>query len=76
MRLVNETGVSVFYSISTSGMADCGQIDVDGLVDLPAYDNQQNVTVSFLPADGTGSFSVTWPSTGTDEQTEMALVAE
>lgn len=76
MKLVNETGTAVYYWISSSGQADCGQIDVDGLVDLPAYDNQQNVTVSFLPADGNSYFSTTWDATQTGEQTEMALVAE
>ncbi len=76
MRLVNETGVAVNYWISASGMADCGQIDVDGDVDLPGYDNQQNVTVEFLPGDGSDNFSTTWDSTKTDQQTEIALLAE
>jgi hypothetical protein len=76
MKLVNETNVAVNYWISSaSGMADCGEIAVDGLADLPAYDNQQNVTVSFLPVGG-GDFSTTWASTKTDQQTELALVAE
>jgi hypothetical protein len=76
MRLVNETGIPVFYSINSANGADCGQIEVDGEVDLPAYDNQQNVTVSFIPANGTDYFSTTWDATNTDQQTEMALVAE
>ncbi len=75
MKLVNETTVAVNYWISSSGMGDCGQIDVDGVADLPAYDNQQNVTVEFLPVGG-GDFSTTWESTKTGEQTELALVAE
>jgi hypothetical protein len=76
MKLVNETSVAVNYWIaSASGQADCGQIEVDGLVDLPAYDNQQNVTVSFLPVGG-GDFSATWDATETGQQTELALVAE
>jgi hypothetical protein len=76
MILVNETGVGVTYWISAAGQADCGSIDVDGVADLPAWDNQQNVEVSFLAADGSGSFSTTWPATKTDEQTEIALLAE
>ena len=76
MKLVNETGTPVNYWISSAGQADCGQIEVDGLADLPAYDNQQNVTVSFLPAGGVGYLAVTWPSTQTDQQTELALKAE
>ena len=75
MKLVNETNVAVNYWITSPGQADCGEIDVNGLVDLPAYDNQQNVTVSFLPVGG-GDFSTTWASTETGQQTELALVAE
>lgn len=76
MILANETGVGVNYWISSGDQADCGQIDVDGIANLPAYDNQQNVTVSFLPVDGTGQFSTNWAATQTDQQTEMALKAE
>lgn len=75
MRLVNETNVAVNYNINSADMADCGQIDVDGVVDLPSYDNQQNVTVAFWPVGG-GDFSLTWPTTKTGQQTEIALVAE
>ena len=50
MTLVNETGQGVSYWITcASGETNCGDIDVDGYADLPAYDNQQNVVVSFLP---------------------------
>jgi hypothetical protein len=76
MKLVNETGVAVNYWISSSGMADCGQIDADGVADLPGYDNQQNVTVSFLPANSDDYFRTTWAATKTGQQTEVALVAE
>ena len=76
MKLVNETNVAVNYWITASnGQADCGQIAVDGLVDFPAYDNLQNVTVEFLPVGG-GDFSTTWATTKTGERTELALVAE
>ena len=77
MQLVNETNVAVNYWITASnGQADCGEIAVDGLVDLPSYDNLQNVTVSFLPVGGAADFSITWDATQTDEQTQLQLVAE
>jgi hypothetical protein len=75
MKLVNETNVAVNYWITASGMGDCGEIAVDGTVDLPGYDNLQNVVVEFLPAGG-GDFSTTWETTKTGQQTELALVAE
>jgi hypothetical protein len=76
MTLVNETGTAVYYWISASNMGDCGEIDVDGIADLPGYDNQQNVTVSFLPNNGQSYFEVVCGTTKTGEQVEMALVAE
>lgn len=77
MKIVNETETALFYWVSAgSGMADCGEIAVDDVVDLPAYDNQQNVTVSFLPGGGSDYISTTWPTTQTDEQTQLVLVAE
>jgi hypothetical protein len=77
MILANETGVEVFYWISCDGgSVDCGNISVDGIADLPYYDNQTNVAVSFLPADGTNNFSTTWDTTQSGQQTEMTLVAE
>jgi len=75
MQLVNETNTAVNYSISSSNSGDCGQIPVDGMVDLPAYDNQTNVTVSFLPADGAW-FKLDVGTTTTGEQVEMAVVFE
>lgn len=75
MLLVNETGQAVSYSISGGGSADCGTIDVDGVADLPFYDNQQNVIVSFIPVVG-AAFSTTFDTTNTGEQCKMALVAE
>jgi hypothetical protein len=76
MTLVNETGQGVSYWITcASGDANCGDIAVDGLADLPFYDNQQNVTVSFLPLSG-GNLSIDCGSTGTGQQVELALKAE
>jgi hypothetical protein len=76
MKLVNETNVAVNYWITANGQADCGEIAVDGLVDLPGYDNLQNVTVEFLPVGGVSYFETTWDATTTGQQTELALVAE
>ena len=76
MQIVNETQQQVFYSISCANMADCGTIDVNGLADLPAYDNQQNVTVEFSPTGDPGSFTITVDDTAKGEQVEMAVIAE
>ena len=76
MQLVNETDTVVQYSITSSGTGDCGQIPVDGMVDLPGYDNQQNVTVSFLPYSGEAWFSIDVGTTTTGEQVEMAVKYE
>jgi hypothetical protein len=75
MKLVNETNVAVSYFITSQGSADCGTIAVNGMVDLPFYDSQQNVTVEFLPVGGAVGFSTTWDATQTDQQTELTLVA-
>lgn len=75
MQLVNESGQKVYYSIFTSSSGDCGEIDVDGIADLPGYDNQSNVTVSFNPVDQ-GAFTINCETTGTGGQVEMALVVD
>jgi hypothetical protein len=72
MRLVNETGQPVFYSISCANSADCGQIDVDGVADLPYYDNQTNVQVDFTPL-AQNYFVITLDQTNTDEQVTMVV---
>ncbi|HWW76152.1 MAG TPA: hypothetical protein VNZ44_12180 [Pyrinomonadaceae bacterium] len=76
MTLVNETGVPVTYWVgSADGLTGTGQLDVDGIVELSDFDNRQTVEVKFWPAEGNG-FTTIWASTQTDEQTEMALVAD
>lgn len=75
MKLVNETNVAVNYFITSQGAGDCGTIAVNGMVDLPFYDSQQNVTVEFLPVGSSGSFLTTWDATETGQQTELTLVA-
>jgi hypothetical protein len=75
MQLVNETGQKVAYWIQTASSADCGEIDVDGIADLPNYDNQTNVYVGFNTVDD-ASFQINCDNTGAGEQVEMALVVE
>ena len=77
MTLVNETGQQVEYWIQVgSTMNDCGSIEVDGLVDLPQYDNQSNVYVGFNTPGSQQPFSILCDSTGTGQQVEMALIVE
>ena len=77
MRLVNETGQQVQYWITNANNSECGNIAVDGYVDLPEWDNQPNVSVGF---DTVGTkqtmFTMNCTNTGIDQQVEMALVAE
>ena len=76
MKLVNQTNVAVNYWITSQGAGDCGTIPVNGLVDLPFYDTQQNVTVEFIPVgNDQGTFSILWDTTQTDQQTNLMLVA-
>ncbi len=75
MRLINETQQEVFYGIACANMGDCGTLGPNDYVDLPAYDNQTNVTVSFAPTGNPQSFQITVDDTHTGEQAEMALVA-
>jgi hypothetical protein len=76
MTLVNETGQPVNYWIQTGNQADCGSLAVDGLVDLPGYDNQKNVYVGFNTQGTEVPFTINCGNTQTDQQVEMALVVE
>jgi hypothetical protein len=64
MKVVNETEQALFYTVTGGGSIDCGNIDANGDVDLPYYDNQTNVTVSVTP-DGKGYYTLNIPDTGT-----------
>lgn len=75
MKLVNETDTEVFYSISSPGAADCGTIKEHSLVDLPGYDNTDNVVVSFTPV-GAKAFATTIANAGVDKGVTMALAVE
>ena len=76
MTLVNETGQPVDYWIQIGNQADCGSLAVDGLIDLPQYDNQKNVYVGFNGQGTEVPFSIVCGSTGTGQQVEMALIVE
>jgi hypothetical protein len=76
MKLVNESGQKVAYWIQSGGASDCGQIDIDGYVDLNSYDNQSNVYVGFNTIGTDVPFSINCDNTGTGQQVEMALVVE
>jgi hypothetical protein len=77
MKLVNETGQDVSYWINCDAVGpNCGDIPAEGLVDLPEYDNQLSVLVSFKPGGGALAFSIDVPTTKTGQQVEMALLAE
>jgi hypothetical protein len=76
MTLVNETGQPVDYWIQTGNQADCGSLAVDGLIDLPNYDNQKNVYVGFNTQGTEVPFSIVCGNSGTGQQVEMALVVE
>lgn len=75
MRLVNETAQPVAYWVQNQIQGvESGEIAVDGYVDLPDFDNQSNVYVSF---NGTGGsqFQIDCTDTGTGQQVEMCLEA-
>jgi hypothetical protein len=76
MTLVNETGQPVNYWIQSGNQADCGSLAVDGLIDLPAFDNQKNVNVSFNTQGTEVPFTIVCDSTKTGQQVEMALVVD
>ena len=76
MTLVNETQQDVFYTISTPNSVDCGTIPVNGVADWPGYDNQTDVSVEFSPAGQSKVFTIKIDDTHTDEQVEMAVIAE
>jgi hypothetical protein len=76
MTLVNETGQQVDYWIQTGHQSDRGSLAVDGLIDLPQYDNQKNVYVGFNTPGTEEPFTIVCGNTGTGQQVEMALVVE
>lgn len=78
MQIVNETEQEVAYEIGLwgQGPSNSGTIPVDGLADLPNFDNQTNVWLKLTPTSGDNIFQINCENTGTGEQVEMALVFE
>jgi len=76
MTLVNETNQQVYYNVHAGNFGDCGTLDVNGLIDLPRYDNQTNVYVGFNTSGTQSPFTIVCNNTGTGQQVEMALVVE
>ena len=74
MLLVNETHQVVSYRISTGSLSDKGTIEVNGVADLAAYDNQTDVSVEFRPE--AGAFSIDIGNTQSGEQVEIAVLAK
>jgi len=75
MTLYNNTPTQVFYNISSASSGDCGNIDPGQTVDWPGYDNQVNVTVSFIPSSGQ-DFSVTIPESETGKAVTIGIYLE
>jgi hypothetical protein len=80
MKLYNHTGNNVFYGISSSKSVDCGTIDAGDTTDLPYYDNQENVRVTFtaLPVSDNQAtpFSITIPDSGEGMAVTIGLFQE
>jgi hypothetical protein len=81
MKLVNNTPVPVFLTISCSSSVDCGQIDPGDSSDWPYYDNQENVLVAFeaLPSSQPPEitpFKITIPETGTGMAVTIGIYQE
>lgn len=78
MKLYNNTGNDVFYGISDSNSVDCGTINAGDTADLPGYDNQTNVRVTFaaLPVNQVTPFSVTIPESGEGMAVTIGLFQE
>jgi hypothetical protein len=77
MILVNQTKQPVAYWISANGGSpECGNIDVNGIADLPRYDHQTNVYVGFKPTGPQKSITIELPDTGKGQAVELALVVQ
>ena len=73
--------MEAFYGISGGNSADCGNIPANQTADLPFYDNQQNVVVTFsavgtAPPGESTPFSVTIPNSGTGTTVTIGLYQE
>jgi hypothetical protein len=61
MEIYNNTGDEVVYNVSSSTIDDSGTLDPgETSDDDPAYDNQQNATVTFATTSG-NTFGINIP---------------
>ena len=81
MKLLNNTPMEVSFGIQSASSGDCGTINAGDTADWPAYDNQDQVTVSFAgypysdPPEIT-PFKITIPETGTGMTVTIGLYQE
>ena len=79
MKIYNNTPNQAEYFISSATGSECGSIDPSQTLEFPQWDNQDNVTVSFiaLPSQPEGSpFTVTIPESKTGMAVTMGLYQE
>jgi len=78
MKIVNETGQELYFNTKTpNDGGDCGTIEVDGIYDIPTYDNLPSLNVHVVPAGPDNPrFTITVPETKEGDQVEMAIVFE
>lgn len=78
MILANETQQAVSYYISSSDSVqpEQGTIEVNGVVNLPQFDNLTNVGIQFSPAGDAGSFQIKIDDTHSGEQVQLAIAVE
>lgn len=79
MLLNNNTPQQLFYSIGTANSADCGTINAGDTASLPYYDNQTNVSVSFVVQSSSPNpapYVINIPSTGTGKAVTIGFYVE
>jgi len=79
MLLNNNTPQQLSYSISTAGSADCGTINPGDKADLPYYDKQTNVAVSFYvntSSNQPAPYVIDIPATGTGKAVTIGFYVE
>jgi hypothetical protein len=81
MTLFNNTPMETYYGITDQSGGDCGTINANQTVDLPAYDNKPSVTVKFVAVGKAAPgeyppFSVMIPDTGTGTTVTIGLYQE
>lgn len=76
MKLYNNTANEIYYGTEYEGGGDCGTIPAGDTLDMPAYDNLTNVTVSLTAMPAPSPFDVTIDETGTNTVVTVGLYQE